>query len=187
MPGINDLFNNPRIRKFLLKLRVPIALICVGLLLLFISPKWFWMGLVISVIGMLLQLWVFACIKTREELAVNGLYMFVRNPMYLARFLLIGGILLFLGTPWILLIYIPLYYLYMSNRVKREEPVLIEAFGDDYKRYCEHVPRFVPRVTPYDRGKFVFFSWKNFHRQHGWTNFGVLVIFYILCYWAAFH
>jgi protein-S-isoprenylcysteine O-methyltransferase Ste14 len=30
-----------------------------------------------------------------------------------------------------------------------EEPGLIRRFGDDYHRYCENVPRWIPRRTPW--------------------------------------
>ena len=31
-----------------------------------------------------------------------------------------------------------------------EEPQLEERFGDSYRRYCRHVPRFVPRLPPWE-------------------------------------
>lgn len=187
MPSIDDVFNNLTLRKTLLALRLPIALALVAGLLLTIDPHWFWPGLVVSLLGMVLQLWVFGCIKTREVLAVNGPYMFVRNPMYIARFLLVLGLVLMTGIPWLLLVYIPVYYFYMVNRVEREEPVLHEAFGGEYLKYCKHVPRFLPRLKPYKAGRFWFFSPENFRRQHGLANLAAFAALYLLCYLAAFH
>lgn len=187
MPSIDDVFNNFTLRKTLLALRLPIVLGLVAALLLSIDPHWFWPGLVVSLAGMVLQLWVFGCIRTREVLAVNGPYMFVRNPMYIARFLLILGLVLMTGIPWLLLVYVPVYYFYMTNRVEREEPVLHEAFGGEYLSYCKHVPRFLPRLKPYSQGRFWYFSMENFQRQHGAMNLLVFVVLYIACYVAAFH
>lgn len=187
MPSINDLFNNFTLRKTLLALRLPIALALAALLLLNIDPHWFWPGFVVSFVGMLLQLWIFGCIKTREVLAVDGPYMFVRNPMYIARFLLIFGLVLMTGSPVLLLVFVPLYYFYMINRVEREEPVLLDAFGTKYMRYCKHVPRFVPRLTPYPKGRFFYFRMRNFERQHGMLNLLAFSAFYIACYVVAFH
>ncbi len=31
-----------------------------------------------------------------------------------------------------------------------EEPALEERFGDDYRRYKAHVPRWVPRLHPWE-------------------------------------
>lgn len=187
MPSINDLFNNLRLRKTLLAARVPIALVLAVVLVLNLDRAWFWPGLAVSALGMLLQLWVFGCIKTREVLAVNGPYMFVRNPMYIARFLLVAGLILMTGYPWLLVVFAPVYYLYMVNRVKREEPVLVEAFGDAYRDYRDHVPRFVPALHPYPRGRFAFFSMENFRRQHGLVNLLVFSVFYVACYIVTYH
>lgn len=187
MLSINDLFNNRTLRKTLLALRLPIALVLAALLLLNIDPHWFWPGFVVSLAGMLLQLWIFGCIKTREALAVDGPYMFVRNPMYIARFLLILGLVLMTGLPLLLLVFVPLYYFYMTNRVEREEPVLLDAFGGEYMKYCKHVPRLVPRLTPYPRGRFFYFRRRNFRRQHGMLNLLVFSGLYVACYVTAFY
>ncbi len=187
MPSINDVFNNLTLRKTLLALRLPIALVLVAALLWNIDPHWFWPGLAVSLAGMALQLWVFGCIRTREVLAVNGPYMFVRNPMYIARFLLILGLVLMTGIPWLLVIYIPLYYFYMVNRVEREETVLQETFGGEYIDYCKRVPRFVPTLRPYPKGRFWYFRSRNFRRQHGLENLVVFLLIYALSYVAAFY
>lgn len=186
MQAINDIFNNRRVRHKLLALRLPLALVLVAALLWNIDPHWFWPGLLVSVAGMALQLWVFGCIRTREVLAVNGPYMLVRNPMYIARFLLILGLILMTGNPWLLLVYLPLYYFYMVNRVEREEPVLREAFGGEYLDYCRHVGRFMPRLPPYRKGRFWYFRARNFRRQHGLANLAAFAGLYGLCYLAAF-
>lgn len=186
MPSINDVFNNVTLRKALLALRLPIALVLVAALVWNIDPHWFWPGLAVSLAGMALQLWVFGCIRTREVLAVNGPYMFVRNPMYIARFLLILGLVLMVGIPWLLLVYVPLYYFYMVNRVEREEPVLEKTFGADYLEYRRHVPRFLPALRPYRKGRFWFFSAGNFKRQHGLENLAAFGLLYALCYAAAY-
>ena len=64
--------------------------------------------------------------------------------MYLGRFFIIGGFLLLLGQPWILLPYAVGYWLYMDSRVGREEARLRKIFGESYERYCAQVRRFVP-------------------------------------------
>jgi len=85
-----------------------------------------------------------------RRLVVHGPYRRVRNPMISGViFVLFGEAALLRSTPlvqWaflfliINLIYIPLL----------EEPMLNARFGDEYRRYCEHVPRIVPRLRPWD-------------------------------------
>jgi len=80
-----------------------------------------------------------------RRLVVRGPYRFVRNPMISGLiFVLFSEALLLLSRPhaeWaatfllINLIYIPLL----------EEPMMVARFGDDYREYCRHVGRILPR------------------------------------------
>jgi protein-S-isoprenylcysteine O-methyltransferase Ste14 len=85
-----------------------------------------------------------------RQLVVRGPYRFVRNPMISGViFILAGEALLLASLPhavWAALfvaanlIYIPLV----------EEPQLEARFGEPYRRYRQHVPRFIPRLRPWD-------------------------------------
>ena len=82
-----------------------------------------------------------------RHLVVAGIYRHVRNPMISGVILiLLGEALVFrsigllqwaLGFLVINVIYIPLL----------EEPMLEGRFGDEYRQYKRHVPRWVPRRT----------------------------------------
>ena len=84
-----------------------------------------------------------------RRLVVRGPYRYVRNPMISGViFVLCAEALILLSAPhamWaavvfaINAIYIPLL----------EEPMLEERFGDDYREYCRHVGRLLPRVRPW--------------------------------------
>ncbi len=84
-----------------------------------------------------------------ERLVVSGVYRHVRNPMISGMMsILLGEAVLFGSWPvlvWALLfitvnlIYIPLV----------EEPGLAARFGSDYRDYVRHVPRWLPRRTPW--------------------------------------
>jgi len=84
-----------------------------------------------------------------RRLVVRGPYAYVRNPMISGVvFVLLGEALLLLSRPhleWALIVllinavYIPLV----------EEPLLLNRFGDEYREYCRHVPRLMPRITPW--------------------------------------
>ena len=84
-----------------------------------------------------------------RRLVVHGPYAYVRNPMISGVvFVLLGEALLLLSQPhleWALLfllinaVFIPLL----------EEPLLRERFGDEYREYCRHVPRLLPRLYPW--------------------------------------
>lgn len=84
-----------------------------------------------------------------RRLVVQGPYQHVRNPMISGViFMLVGEALLLRSIPhavWALTflainaVYIPLL----------EEPFLRQRFGAEYREYCEHVRRFIPRRTPW--------------------------------------
>jgi protein-S-isoprenylcysteine O-methyltransferase Ste14 len=115
-----------------------------------------WPAVVLIGIGVALYLWCLWLFATlgrgtpgpwdapRHFVAV-GPYRWVRNPMYVAVLLVvIGETLLFLSLP--LLIYLGVVALIVQVFVVGyEEPTLTERFGDEYRAYLRHVPRWIPR------------------------------------------
>lgn len=85
-----------------------------------------------------------------ERLVVVGVYQHVRNPMITGVMCILLGETVFFGSLPLLIwlaifvvlnaIYIPLF----------EEPGLERKFGGDYTRYRENVPRWIPRLTPWE-------------------------------------
>jgi protein-S-isoprenylcysteine O-methyltransferase Ste14 len=84
-----------------------------------------------------------------ERLVVEGAYRHVRNPMYVAVLaLVLGQVLLF--TSWGLFAYLVVLGLTVHAFVRTyEEPTLREAYGPTYVEFCENVPRWLPRPTPW--------------------------------------
>ncbi len=84
-------------------------------------------------------------------LITNGPFAFVRNPLYVGNMLLyIGvGIMSMALFPWLLIVAAVWFYLQYTLIVSQEEEYLAGQFGADFEHYRHHVPRFVPRPTPY--------------------------------------
>jgi len=84
-----------------------------------------------------------------ERLVVQGAYRHVRNPMYVAVVaVVLGQVLLF--ASWGLFAYLAVIAVTMASFVQAyEEPTLRETYGPAYDEFCEHVPRWLPRVTPW--------------------------------------
>ena len=97
--------------------------------------------------------------------------------MYLARYLLMLGFVVATGS-WVgVTVFTICYWFYMVNRVRREEPVLIEIFGDSYADYCRDVNRFLPGTGRLDRN-FWFFDWEIMLSNNGHWNFVAIVAGY---------
>ena len=72
-------------------------------------------------------------------------YSLVRHPSYLGYMLMIVGMTLIWGNavtlvPWVA---IPGYYLVSIY----EEPMLLDRFGEEYRRYMNDVRAFIPRIA----------------------------------------
>jgi protein-S-isoprenylcysteine O-methyltransferase Ste14 len=114
-------------------------------------------GLVFILVGALIYLrcaWDFAFagkgtpapVDPPKELVVRGLYNYVRNPMYVGVMSVIVGQaiwfearVLFAYAAFCFLLFFAFVFLY-------EEPVLRRKFGESYERYCDRVPRWIPRL-----------------------------------------
>lgn len=177
--SVKSLFGQPKLRRAVVALRVPLTIALIVVLLPFLRRDWFLAGFVVSMFGLTIQLWCFAALDKNANLAARGPYALVRNPMYLGRFFIVGGLLLLLGQPWLLLPYAAGYYLYMDSRVGREEARLRQIFGAPYERYCAQVRRFVPGLPPPGEQVAVW-DWKLFRQNHGPLN-----ALLTLAVWAA--
>jgi protein-S-isoprenylcysteine O-methyltransferase Ste14 len=84
-----------------------------------------------------------------QRLVVRGIYRHVRNPMITGLCLvLLGEALLSASLPLLGLfafgVIINVIYIPLS-----EEPGLARRFGDDYLNYKRNVPRWIPRLKPW--------------------------------------
>ena len=80
------------------------------------------------------------------KLVTTGPYSVIRNPMYLGSYLIGAGFALLVWPWWSLFLFTWIFYLRFKKQVVKEEKLLTGAFGDEYKTYCEKVPRFFPTV-----------------------------------------
>jgi protein-S-isoprenylcysteine O-methyltransferase Ste14 len=85
--------------------------------------------------------------ERREVPAVitKSVFKYVRHPMYLSEILLYLGLLMFsmslaAAVVWLVAI---LFLHYIS---RREEKLLLARFGEDYERYMQQVPMWLPRL-----------------------------------------
>jgi len=87
-------------------------------------------------------------IKDRQVLVTDGHYRWIRHPMYSAFYLLHIAVLFltanwFIGVTWLVGLTITILL-----RVKREEEMLLDRFGDEYASYMGRTGRFTPPIKP---------------------------------------
>jgi protein-S-isoprenylcysteine O-methyltransferase Ste14 len=85
-------------------------------------------------------------IREKHELITHGIYRVIRHPMYASQWLLVIAQPLLLQN-WIagflgILVFIPLYFL----RVRAEEQMMLEEFGDQYRAYIQKVGAILPKL-----------------------------------------
>lgn len=76
----------------------------------------------------------FALRAQATQLVTSGLYSRIRNPIYVFGSLTLVGVFLYVARPWLLLgfaVILPM----QIYRVRQEERVLTEKFGEEYLRY----------------------------------------------------
>ncbi len=84
-----------------------------------------------------------------RHLVVQGFYRYVRNPMYVAIVATILGQALLFGSIH-LIEYAAIAWLVTHLFILTyEEPTLRKTFGPGYETYRTNVPRWIPRLTPW--------------------------------------
>ncbi|MBF0485145.1 MAG: isoprenylcysteine carboxylmethyltransferase family protein [Candidatus Omnitrophica bacterium] len=87
-----------------------------------------------------------------KRFVVKGPYCYVRNPMLLSALVMILGEVILSGSwpmfVWFMAFWVinTIYFIFF------EEPGLVKRFGNDYINYTKHVSRWIPRLTPWEKG-----------------------------------
>ncbi|MBI5572215.1 MAG: isoprenylcysteine carboxylmethyltransferase family protein [Desulfomonile tiedjei] len=85
-----------------------------------------------------------------KRLVVVGLYRHVRNPMYIGVLLLVLGWALVTCSPLVGVYTAVLAVFFHLRVVTHEEPWLSRQFRSQWTEYAAAVPRWMPRVTPWN-------------------------------------
>ncbi len=82
-----------------------------------------------------------------HTLVVEGPYSMVRNPLYFFSFIGTMGIGLVSENMAILALLVLLFITYYPLVVLSEERELLRVHGDDFRKYMQRVPRFIPKFS----------------------------------------
>lgn len=83
--------------------------------------------------------------RAHDGLVTDGLYGYLRHPLYLGSFLLGFGLMLVVGDWLLLSAFLVLFAVNHGTVVRNEERDLEQTFGQTYQRYRDAVPALLPR------------------------------------------
>jgi protein-S-isoprenylcysteine O-methyltransferase Ste14 len=81
-----------------------------------------------------------------QRLVTDGPYQWVRHPIYTAFLLILSAPLLLSANWFIGLTWIGMTALDVMSRVRFEEALMLETFGEPYQAYMKRTGRFFPRL-----------------------------------------
>jgi protein-S-isoprenylcysteine O-methyltransferase Ste14 len=122
---------------------------------LFPLPGWLrWTGFAMGVFAVIFWTWTQIHLDTQwsaqlqltkdHHLVTTGPYACVRHPLYLSMFGWAASVSL-LTANWIFVAVCVLSIAGIVGRVPKEEQMMLDAFGDEYKAYMQHTGRFFPK------------------------------------------
>ena len=86
-------------------------------------------------------------LKRGHSLVQSGPYSRVRHPMYTAYFTFNFAMLL-VSANWLLILLIVAGLFVLCGRIKAEEKMLLDEFGDEYRAYMRRTGRLLPLLRP---------------------------------------
>jgi protein-S-isoprenylcysteine O-methyltransferase Ste14 len=123
--------------------------------------RWALIGVPLIALGVTLIVWTLALFAKvgrgtlapwdpTTRLVVRGPYRHARNPMITGALSLLLGEAALFGSTTLLLWFAGVLAVNAVYMPLVEEPGLERRFGSEYERYRAHVPRWIPRLRPWD-------------------------------------
>ncbi len=117
-------------------------------------------GLCLALAGEAIRFWGVAVAGTETRttgpvggthLFIDGPFAYVRNPLYVGNMMMYVGVGIMSNAlmPYLVILAYGFFVVQYTMIVTKEEEYLQRAFGKEYERYVQNVPRFIPRLTPY--------------------------------------
>jgi len=106
---------------------------------------WFYIGLPIALAGTVLYtiVWINLAANPLEgRPATKGLYRYSRHPMYISMFIMSVGVGIACAS-WLYLLLSILSMILTIIFVDHEEHLLLDKYGDDYRKYVSKTPKWI--------------------------------------------
>jgi len=118
-------------------------------------PSWLrWVGIVLGCASFVLYAWAQATLgkdwsphlqmREQHHLVTTGPYARVRHPLYLAYSAFVTSIALVTAN-WFFIALLAVSVVVLASRIPKEEQMLIETFGEEYKAYRQRTGGLLPK------------------------------------------
>ncbi len=114
-----------------------------------------WAGIALFGVGIAINIWAMATLRAMytvrldiqegHRLVTSGPYRLVRHPGYLGFVLALPGMGLALGS-LAFLAFTAAILAWLVSRMRKEEAMLLEKFGDEYRAYQRRTKRLIPMI-----------------------------------------
>lgn len=107
------------------------------------------LGICLFLIGFFLRLWaqqhLHYRLKVHKDLTTTGPYGLIRNPLYIGNIIICMGLTVTSELLWLVPVTFFWCIVIYSFVIRYEEVHLLDKYGEDYRRYTEEVPRWLPK------------------------------------------
>jgi protein-S-isoprenylcysteine O-methyltransferase Ste14 len=136
-------------------------------------------GTLVLLPGLVLRGLASGHVQKDKQLTISGPYAYTRNPLYLGSLMLAAGFAIAARSWWIVAVMLLMFAVIYVPVIAGEERYLRQTFPE-YDDYARHVPRMLPRLTPYGSQQSEYSSaryWK--HREYE-ASIGCAVVLAVL-------
>jgi protein-S-isoprenylcysteine O-methyltransferase Ste14 len=111
---------------------------------LHLNTIWFYVGLLIFLFGLILQLTVLYTLRKAkpDRPWTTGPYRYSRHPIYFGLFLMIIGISI-MSLSWLFLLIVIILAIPLLIAVPTEEQYCLKTYEKEYQDYMEKTPRWI--------------------------------------------
>lgn len=150
---------------FVVTVIIPFLLYKTGIHLIQVPPDIFKIaGSIVYALGISMQLYTTSLFgryaqgtlapwQPTQKLVIRGPYQYCRNPMITGVLMMLLGEALFFNALGIMVWTCIFFAMNTMYFIFKEEPSMLARFGETYTEYKKHVPRWIPRLTPYKGDK----------------------------------
>jgi protein-S-isoprenylcysteine O-methyltransferase Ste14 len=92
-----------------------------------------------------------AVIKEGHQLRINGPYRVTRHPIYTGILSMILGSILMNGFGLVIFLYFIIIVVLLKYKIRSEEKILTEEFGEEYQNYKSNTPQLLPTFKSFKK------------------------------------